>query len=586
MTLTNNTLPRPEHPRPDFQRRDWLSLNGPWEFGWDDGDVGLAEGWDAGTHTLPTTIVVPFVYQAPLSGIGDESVHEVVWYRRKFTVPASFGVRRTLLHFGAVDWEADVWVNGRHAAHHEGGWTPFHADITPFLTGGEATVVVRVVDRQDAGQPRGKQSWKGVRFGCWYTATTGIWQSVWLEAVGSAALTGMSIDADADRKQAVFQVSLDRFGPGLELEADVWFGGKPFRRVTATLTDTSPKLTVDLDWSDELDLNYLWFPGRPNLFDVVLTLRRDGAELDRVETYFGVRKVFTHEGQVFLNNAPLVQKLILDQGYWPDGLMTPPSDEAIKRDIELAMAFGFNGARKHQKFEDPRYYYWADKLGFMVWGEMPAGYRFQPSALAQTTAQWQDFLARDRNHPSIVAWVPLNESWGVYNILSDRRMQDYSRALYRLTKALDPSRLVSSNDGWEQVETDLCAIHDYEASGERFRGKVTDKERYLATRSDWRSIYAVGHAHQGEPVLVTEWGGIAFSGGKAGDWGYNGTVDSEDQFLARFGAMVDAFRDAGFLVGHCYTQLTDVQQEINGLLTPDRKPKVDPARVKALLDRK
>ncbi|HTH13895.1 MAG TPA: glycoside hydrolase family 2 TIM barrel-domain containing protein, partial [Spirochaetia bacterium] len=518
------------------------------------------------------TIVVPFAYQAPLSGIGDQAVHEIVWYRKSFTLPPSFSGRRAVLRFGAVDWACDVWVNGRHAVFHEGGYTPFQADISPFLTTGEQTVVVRVVDHDDAAQPRGKQSWRGERFGCWYTANTGIWQSVWVEAVGAVALKAIQIDADAGRRQATIEVALDRPGSDLELEAAVSFEGKPFRTLRATLTDRTPRLTVDLDWPDQLDLHYLWRPGNPKLFDVVLTLRRQGTDLDRVETYFGVRKIESHHGQVFLNNVPLVQNLILDQGYWPDGLLTPPSDEAIKRDIELAMSFGFNGARKHQKFEDPRFYYWADKLGFLVWGEMPSSYRFQSQAIAQTTAQWQEFIARDRNHPSIVAWVPINESWGVYNILSDKKMQDYSRALYTLTKSLDNTRLVSSNDGWEQVETDLCAIHDYEASGERFARKAAPKQEMLATKIDWRSIYAVGSEHRGEPILLTEWGGIAFQGGDEGAWGYAGRVKNEEEFLERFASMLRAMRNAGYFVGHCYTQLTDVQQEINGLLTPDRKP--------------
>jgi beta-galactosidase/beta-glucuronidase len=582
---THNTLPRPEHPRPDFLRRDWQSLNGHWEFAFDDENQGLVQGWDGGLKTLPLSINVPFAYQAPLSGIGSEEVHEIVWYRRAVEIPTQFAGKRTLLHFGAVDWEADVWVNGRHAAKHLGGYTPFSADITPFLVSGKATIVVRVNDPQDSGQPRGKQSWRGERFGCWYTANTGIWQSVWIEAVGAAALTSLQIDSDAGRRQATFEVSTDRRG-NFDLEAAVSFGGKPFRTVRATLTERHPRLTVDLDWPDELDLNYLWRPGNPKLFDVILTLRKDNIEVDRVETYFGVRQIQSHAGQVLLNNIPLVQNLILDQGYWPDGLLTPPSDEAIRKDIEMAMAFGFNGARKHQKFEDPRYYYWADKLGFLVWGEMPSAYGFRSQSVAQTTAQWQEFIARDRNHPSIIAWAPINESWGVYNILNDKKMQDYSRTLYTLTKALDDTRLVSTNDGWEQVETDLCAIHDYEASGEVFARKAAQKEQMLATTIDWKSVYAIGSAYRGEPIMLTEWGGIAFSGGKAGEWGYNGTVETEKQFLDRFGSMIRAIRGAGYFVGHCYTQLTDVQQEINGLMTPDRKPKVDPAKVKALLDAK
>lgn len=581
-----DSIPRPEHPRPDLARQDWLSLNGPWEFTFDDADEGLSQGWDRGTSAFAQTIQVPFAYQAPLSGIGDPETHEIVWYRRTLRLPASFAGRRSWIRFGAVDWECDLWVNGRHVVHHEGGYTPFQADLTPYLTSSDAVLVLRVVDRDDAAQPRGKQSWRGERFGCWYTGNTGVWQSVWIEAVGAVGLTGLQIDSDLDRRQATFLLDLDGVVPDLELSAEVTFDGRPFRTLRVAVADRRPKLTLDLEGPDQLDLGYLWHPNNPKLFDVVLTLSARGRVLDRVETYFGVRKIHVHQGQIYLNFNPIDQNLVLDQGYWPDGLLTPPSDEAIRQDIALAQRFGFNGARKHQKFEDPRYYYWADRMGFLVWGEMPSAYRFHPQALAQTTAQWQEFLARDRNHPSIVAWVPLNESWGVYNILTDPAMQNYSRALYALTKAVDPTRLVSSNDGWEQVDSDLCAVHDYEASGARFAQKTQDKAAYLGTRSDHRALYASGSSHRGEPVLLTEWGGIAFSGGRQGEWGYNGTVDTEEQFLDRFRAMVQAFRGAGFFVGHCYTQLTDVQQEINGLATPDRRPKVDPARVKAILSEK
>lgn len=581
---TGSMIPRPEHPRPDFYRKDWVSLNGTWEFAFDDQDLGLRQNWDGGRVPLALQIQVPFVYQAPLSGIGTDVVHEIVWYRRSFHIPADLQDKRLLLHFGAVDWACDVWINGRHATFHEGGYTPFHVDIGPYLDNEELVIVVRVNDPEDAAQPRGKQTWRGERFGCWYTASTGIWQSVWLEAVGEVALEAVAIHTDLDRRQATFEVDLEGLVSDLELEAQVSWEGKPFRSVRATLSDRRPRLTVDLDWPDQLDLQYLWRPGNPKMFDVVLTLRRDGVISDQVETSFGVRKIHSHNGQVFLNNVPIVQQLVLDQGYWPDGLLTPPTDDAIRSDIEWAMAFGFNGARKHQKIEDPRYYYWADRLGFLVWGEMPSTYRFEPHAIRQTTAQWQEFLARDRNHPSIVAWVPINESWGVYNILTDPAMQAYSRSLLNLTRALDPTRLVSSNDGWEQVETDLCAIHDYEASGTRFARKASDQSKALSTKLDWRSIYAVGSHHRGEPVLVTEWGGIAFSGGRKDGWGYNGTVETEEAFLERFESMIQAFHDTSYLVGHCYTQLTDVQQEINGLLTPDRKPKVDAEKVKRILD--
>jgi len=440
-----------------------------------------------------------------------------------------------------------------------------------------------VLDRNDPAQPRGKQSWRGERFGCWYTATTGIWQTVWLEAIGSVAIAYFRACPDLDRKAVRLEVELDGLEEGLELRAATSLGGKPHKTVTVSVADRSPVLTVDLAWPDELDDSCVWSPERPNLFDLELSLLKQGAEIDRVKGYFGMRKIEVKNGLILLNNVPYFQKLVLDQGYWPQSLLTPPSDEALAEDIRLAKSFGFNGARKHQKIEDPRYYYWADRLGFLVWGEMPSSYSFTPQGIARITAEWQEFIRRDFNHPCIVTWVPINESWGVWNIRTDKRMQAFSRALYCLTKALDGGRLVSSNDGWEQVESDICAIHDYEASGESFRRKVADRKRYLDTYSDWRMLYAEGSSWSGEPLVLTEWGGIAFKGGLAGQWGYRESVEGEEQFVARFASMAKAVAEGGLFAGACYTQLTDVQQEINGLLTPERKPKVDPARIKAVI---
>ena len=577
-------VPRPEFPRPDLERTDWMTLNGEWEFRFDDGDRGLTERYYApGVPGFDRRILVPFCYQSASSGLGIEATHETVWYRRSFRVPTQWAGRRLLLKFGAVDYRADVWVNGTHTVTHEGGYTPFEADITPYLGSGDVELVVRAWDPDDAGFPRGKQSWRGERFGCWYTPCTGIWQSVWVEAVGESAIRYSRIDSDVDRRQAWFQVEIDRFLPGLELRVEVSFAGS-LRRVVQTLVDAlTVRLAVDLTWKDELDPVYLWWPDRPNLFDVQLILWKDGRELDRVKTYFGMRKIEVVNGTVVLNGVPFVQKLILDQGYWPDSLLTPPSDEALVKDIELSKAFGFNGARKHQKAEDPRYYYHADRLGLLVWAELPSAYRFSDTAMTNSLRDWQEFIRRDRNHPSIVTWVPLNESWGVANILTDPDMQNYARALYRLTKALDPSRLVSGNDGWEQVESDLCAIHDYTASGEGFTAKTRDLEHYLESKSDWRLLYARGSFHGGEPLLLTEYGGIAFSDKKPGEWGYNDTVGTEAEFLARFASMSRAALDHPHFQGVCYTQLTDVQQEVNGLTTPDRKPKVDPGAIRAIL---
>jgi beta-galactosidase/beta-glucuronidase len=577
-------IPRPEFPRPDFERSLWMSLNGEWEFDFDDGDRGEREGWGSSGH-FQRAILVPFCYQSEASGIGDATAHEVVWYRRSFSLPESFRERRAILKFGAVDYEAKVWINGVFVGQHRGGNTPFSFDIAPYAREADNNLVLRALDRNDPAQPRGKQSWRGSNFGCWYTPTTGIWQSVWLEAVGSVAIDHFRSTPDVDGKSVRVEAVLDGLEPGLELEAAIGLRDRTRQTVSIGVSDRTPALTIDLAWPDELDGSFLWSPEQPNLFDLELSLKRSGREIDRVKGYFGMRKIEVKGDLVLLNNVPYFEKLVLDQGYWPASLLTPPSDAAIVGDINLAKSYGFNGVRKHQKIEDPRFYYWADRLGLLVWGEMPSSYSFTPDSIARVTREWQEFVNRDYNHPSIVTWVPINESWGVWNIRTDKRMQAFSKALYSLTKALDGTRLVSSNDGWEQVESDICAIHDYEASGDRFRRKIADKGRYLATYSDWRLLFAEGSKYSGEPLILSEYGGIAFKGGEAGQWGYRDAVENEKEFVVRFEGMTRAAMESGIFSGLCYTQLTDVQQEINGLAGPDRKPKFDPALIRAILER-
>jgi beta-galactosidase/beta-glucuronidase len=589
---TEASLPRPEFPRPDFERATWMNLNGEWGFAFDDADEGLPDRWfETGLPAERSRkILVPFCYQSPASGIGETAVHEIVWYSRSFSLPERFRGRRTILKFGAVDWGAMVYVNGRLATEHEGGYSPFSVDITRFLREGENRLTIRARDADDPVQPRGKQSWRGQGFGCWYTPTTGIWQTVWIEAVDAISIERYRAVADVHDKSVRLEVELDGFKPGLELRASARLEGGAEMSAAAAVSSRSPRLCLVLDSLDELDSDWVWRPGNPSLFGLELELVEappaagGPSILDSVRGYFAFRSVESVGGQVLLNGVPIVQKLVLDQGYWGDSLLTPPSDEAIRLDIELAMSFGFNGARKHQKIEDPRYYYWADKLGFLVWGELPSNYGFAPEGMRALYSTFLDFVDRDYNHPSIVAWVPLNESWGVPRILVDARQQAFARALCAFAKAYDGTRLVSSNDGWEQVDGDLCAIHDYEASGEAFAEKISDWPAYLSGKSDCRLIYARGFAHRGEPVLLTEYGGIAFSGGAQGEWGYHGTVSGEDEFLSRFRSMTRAVLDSGRFAGFCYTQLTDVQQEINGLCSADRLPKVSPAAVQAILE--
>ena len=585
-------IPRPEHPRPDFQRSCWLNLNGEWDFSFDDQDAGLSERWYLPEKNLSRKILVPFAYQTKLSGIGPtDEIHPILWYRRNFSLPEEMKNRRVLLRFGAVDFRADVYVNGEKAGTHRGGYTPFTFDITRFLKSGENDLCIRAEDRPDCTQPRGKQYWARGLMGCWYTPVSGIWQTVYLEAVGETALAAVHITPDYDRHLCTADVSLDGTPETpLELEIALSFNGRPVRAVRTETVSRRIAIPIDLFVQGSPERVHAWTPDKPELYDVDIVLRREGKELDHVRTYFGLRKVEVRDGKVYLNNCPLYQRLILDQGYWPDSLITPPSDEAIKEDIRLTLALGYNGARKHQKLEDPRYYYWADKMGLLVWGEIPSAYEFSEVTVANLFDTLKGFIDRDFNHPSIIAWVPLNESWGVPQIYTDSRQQALARMLYHAAKALDGTRMVSVNDGWEQVETDICALHDYAAEGDVLAAHFASRETVERHACDWRSCYARGVVPTGkEAFLVTEYGGIAFTNiGLQGDaggkdsWGYHDKVTGEEAFFDRFRSLTDAIRAIPYCQGYCYTQLTDVMQEVNGLLTPDRQPKIDMARFAAL----
>ena len=594
-------LPRLEYPRPQFRRPSWTNLNGEWAFAFDDEDAGLARGWhrvspeDLRSEGSPfdRRITVPFCYQSELSGIGDASFHDVVWYARNFDAPPRMDDGRLLLHFGAVDYRATVWVNGAQVVTHEGGHTPFSADVTPFLREGENTVVLRAEDpSRDATIPRGKQYWKEKSEGIFYTRTTGIWQTVWLESVNFRRIDSLRLTPDVDAARVDVEVSVEGFEPDLSLRLTVSLEGDAVlddrAELRAPLIERSlPLLTrglaPDTPHLGEWPKPALWSPEHPNLYDLRLELLdADGNVLDAVESYFGVRKIEARDGEFLLNGRPYYQRLVLDQGYFPGGLLTAPTDDDLRRDIELAKEMGFNGARKHQKVEDPRWLYWADMLGFLVWGEMANAYAYSPNYVRRITGEWQEALTRDHNHPCIVAWVPMNESWGVPELATDPAQIEHLLSLYHLTKSLDRSRPVVSNDGWEHAKTDLCTIHDY-GSPDGLSRRYATPESSVTVRPHNRPIYVPGHAYRGEPILISEFGGIAFSGDQEG-WGYS-TVASAEEFLERYESLITALLQSESVQGFCYTQLTDVEQEVNGLLTYNRKPKVDPARIRKITTR-
>jgi beta-galactosidase/beta-glucuronidase len=576
--LPAQSVPRPEYPQPQFQRAEWRNLNGEWQFEFDDANVGRIP------KSFTRKIVVPYAFETKLSGIGDTSFHPYVWYRRELPIPAAWRDRHVLLHFGAVDYRARVWVNNQYVGEHEGGSTPFHFDITAQLNPSSPnTVTVQAWDPPtDRYIPRGKQYWLPKSKGIFYTRTSGIWQSVWLEATGANYLKRVKVEAGMDGV-AKFSARLAHPQVGLSLTGVILREGVEVGRFTAK---TSELTTVEAAIAVRNPL--LWSTDAPNLYDVEYTLSNGAQKLDEVRSYLGFRQVAIENGQFLLNRRPMLFRSVLDQGYWPDSTLTPPTEDAILFDLKTTKEMGFNGVRKHQKLEDPRYLYWADKLGLMVSSEMANAYLYDDEYAARFTREWIEAMERDINHPSIVMWIPVNESWGV-NDLSDPRQQMHLKAMYTLTKSLDSTRPVIDNDGWEHTDmTDLMGLHDYARTGEQLEAKYAGMrmEKGLAVPANGRNAMAPGFAYNGAPFFLSEFGGVAWvmPGTKMAEdaWGYAGLEKTEQLTIDR---MMGLFRAAARFpasIGYCYTQLTDVEQEINGLLTYDRKLKFPMEKIREM----
>ena len=584
---------RNEYPRPQFVRDEWMNLNGEWEFEFDDDRIGDKKGWqsDESSYKFNQKIQVPFCYESKLSGIGDTTQHDAVWYRRTFIIPKNYKDKRIILHFGAVDYLASVWINGELVGTHTGGHVPFSIDITNAVQYDENKIVVRAEDdARDIALPRGKQYWKDQSETIFYTRTTGIWQTVWLEPVSEFNLNQIKLTPNIDKNTIelrTFVRGLENSTENIKLKAIISFDGEIVSEGIYQVRKKIETRTLSLN-----DFNYhdspwnrWWTPENPNLYDLNLTLIVNDVEVDRVKSYFGMRKISVEKGKVCLNNHPYFMKLVLDQGYFPDSLLTPPSDDAIKNDVELTKAMGFNGARKHQKVEDPRYLYWCDKLGLLVWGEAANAYEMNETYIKHFTEEWQDIIERDYNHPCIVAWVPLNESWGVPNIHHNKEEQNHAMAMYYLTKSLDTTRLVISNDGWEHMKSDLLTIHDYEWQENVLSERYSSIESTLQSRPAGRQLHVGDVSYKDEPIIVSEYGGLAYKKSEWEGWGYSG-ADDDDDFLRRLEAVTKPLLESSVVQGICYTQLTDVEQEINGLLTYDRKPKVPLHKIKDIIQGK
>lgn len=574
--MKDKIIDKAEYPRPDFERSDWISLNGQWDFVFDYDNEYEIPGIPPQVN-FNKKIVVPFCYESKLSGLGTDEPCENLWYKRSFTVEGEkLNGKSVLLKFGAVDYEAKVWINGMYVGMHVGGFTPFEFEIAGFLRGGENTVLVKTKDGYSKEQPRGKQMWAQKPDLCWYTNTSGIWQSVWLEFTGYSYITGVHITPDIDNNRCYIEIDTNS-KENDEISAELSRDGLIYGIMTTSMRKGKAFIAYEFEElavRSGMDLH--WSPDSPNLIDVHLKLSRGGEVTDEVKTYFGMRKISFKNGRIYLNNEPLYQRLVLDQGYWPDSLMTPPSDEAIRLDIELTKKLGFNGARKHQKIEDPRYYYWADRLGLLIWGELPSAYAYTSTSVNALIRDMNEFIIRDYNHPCIITWVPLNESWGVDRIASNSKQQNFAKMIYYFIKSLDNTRMISTNDGWEQVNpTDMSGIHDYAMSSEDASNKYKDDKvlKVLSTNAQFKAMYADGEYYTGEPILMTEYGGIKLEG-YAG-WGYDGVAQNAEEYIDKIERLTLAITSNIEICGFCYTQLTDVMQEVNGLLDENRNPKAD-----------
>lgn len=587
------------YPRPQLVRDRWADLNGPWEF--EVGAPGAADlDSDRLTRPLEGVIEVPFPPESPASGVGRTEPTPVVWYRRRVTgldvaTAGHCPGNRLLLHFGAVDYQADVWIGGRHHAHHEGGHTPFTVDVTA-AAGADFDVVVRAQDDpDDVEKPRGKQDWQAQPHVIWYHRTTGIWQPVWLESVPAVHITRAAWFADLPGASVNLALELSET-PATAMAATVTIehAGTRIARVITEITRERSEIRIGLDVlrNGQNYERFLWSPESPMLLDARIELSTSGDQTgDVVASYLGLRTVATQGDSFLLNDRPHHVKAVLSQGYWPASHLAAPSPDALRAEVQLIKDLGFDTARVHQKVEDPRFLYWADRLGLMIWAELPGAFEFSSTSVERAVREWLEILRRDVSHPSICVWVPLNESWGVQHIAHDRRQLDFARSLYHLTKSVDPTRLVVSNDGWEHAESDLLTVHDYENEPATLAASYADQEAVSQTLTDVgpgkRRIRLLPEAEApvvaAAPVLLSEFGGVSFDTRPDADgWGY-AVVGTADAFREQLGSLFRAVHASTALAGWCYTQLTDTAQETNGLTDENRSPKLPAAVIRAIV---
>ena len=574
-------IPRSEHPKPQFRRDSWMNLNGPWSFEIDQTRSGEYRKLYEKNAVLEGTITVPFCPESDLSGVGHKDFLYGVWYQKRVDLTREQCAGRVYLHFGAVDYAATVWINGQKAGTHRGGFLSFKFDITALVApGGNVITLFASDDTRDPMIPSGKQSPEPYSHGCVYTRTTGIWQTVWLEFAPEAHIGSVHYETNAEEGLLVLTARLEGKAP---FSAQAFYEGKPMGEARAENAAGEVKLAIALE---EI---HLWEPGIGRLYDLELTFGED-----RVHSYFGLRSLRLEGDKFLINGKSVFQRLVLDQGFYPDGIYTAPTDSALERDIDMSMELGFNGARLHEKVFEERFLYHCDRKGYLVWGEYPNWGldHSDPKAIYSILPEWLEELERDKDHPAIIGWCPFNETWDVNGA---PQYKGLVADIYRITRAVDPSRPCIDTSGNFHEETDIFDFHDYDQDPVTFKAHydllMTRGELYDRMSVDREYRNANRQFYVGGPVMCSEYGGIRWAAGQKdenflGSWGYGEDVKGLEDFKYRFKGLTDALLDNSRIFGLCYTQLTDVEQEQNGLYTYDRRSKFDPQWVRSVLSRK
>ena len=597
--ITAFAIPRAEYPRPQFERNAWINLNGEWTYSFDFGGSGLEREWFKSTG-FDQKIIVPFCPESKLSGVEYKDFINHMWYHRTISIPQDWANKQVLLNFGAVYYKSEIYIDGVFAARHFGGTSSFQVDITPYVKAGQTHNLVVYVesDVRSTHQPSGKQNLQFASYACNYTRTTGIWQTVWMEAVHPEGLQSVQMIPDIDQQQLIIRPRFYKELGG-KLEVTLKDNGKVVSKETVAANSLS---TIILP----VKKMKTWSPENPFLYDVELrVIDKAGNVVDEVKSYAGMRKVHIEGKKIYLNNQPYYQRLVLDQGFYPDGIWTAPSDEALKKDIQLSMEAGFNGARLHQKVFEERFYYWADKLGYLTWGEASSwGMDCNDIETARNfITEWTEIVERDRNHPSILIWTPTNEEFWPDRVQYPRLMQD----LYKLTKAIDPTRPFHGTSGGSHIATDIWTVHNYEQDPAKLKellyndGKLMEAPKWeiqLMPKNigfnglKYTDQYTFPQYKHDMPYLIDEFGGIKWNPSQQMEsaqntsWGYGEPPHSLEEFYARLEGLVNTVLSLSDHVwGYCYTQLTDVEQEQNGIYYYDRSPKFDMKRIHAIFSK-